>query len=305
MNIEILLPSLFEFYAETGIFEADECNKYKWERHSLDENSHFTGLSLKTIKKHMYSFTEGLDDLKKIEADVNLGGSTCKFIWDDFDGDDMSYDRYVEGMPCMKKRIRTHGIGSGRMINVHVNISEFGCTDYKSMLNKAYTAIQIIDMLEDLGYRVGVTVYDATSELGYMSEKNGGHKIDFVQVEVPLKKHEEPLNKALILNCISPWFERYWMFRYHMAKFNCSFGMGKAADKKLPDTTTDIYIKQGECLSKSSADRKIKEIKELFKIQQFWRSDMLNGRALVQKTRGSSSILLLITNNISYDIRHK
>lgn len=266
MNIEILLPSLFEFYAETDTFEADEENKWKWEKHSSEEESHFTGLSLEAIKKYMYSYTEGLDKLEKIEGNINLGGSTRKFIWNDFDGDDMSYDRYIEGLPCMQKRIRTYGIGSGKIVNIHINISEFGSTDYNSMLNKAYTAIQIIDMLEDLGYRVGVTVYDATSGLGNLSEKRGGHFIDFVQVEIPLKQPEEPLNKALILTCVSPWFERYWMFRYHMAKFNCSFGMGKAADKKLPDTTTDIYIKQGECLSKSSADRKIKEIKELFKI---------------------------------------
>lgn len=265
MKIEVLLPSLSEFYQETEIVECDNKSSY-WE-HKDGDDSYFTGLPLSKILKHKYSYTEGLDKLKEIEGDVNIGGNSRKYVWNDFDGDDMSYDRYIEGLPCMHKRIRTCGIGSGRIVTIHVNISEFGGTNYNDMLNKAYTTIQIIDFLENLGYRVGVNVYDATGYLGHTSEKKGHQPIEYIKVEIPLKQPEEPLNKALLLTAISPWFERYWMFLYHKAKFNCNCSMGKAVDERLPDTMTDIYIKQGECLCKKHSNAKIKELKAMFTTQ--------------------------------------
>lgn len=262
MKIEVLLPSLSEFYQETKVIECDVKTEY-W-MHKGRDDSYFTGLPLSEILKHKYSYTEGLDKLKEIEGDVNTGGNSRKYVWNDFDGDDMSYDRYIEGLPCMRKRIRTCGIGSGKIVTVHINISEFGNTSYNDMLNKAYTAIQIVDFLENLGYRVGVNVYDATGNLGHTSEKRGNQLIEYIKVEIPLKQPEEPLNKALLLTAISPWFERYWMFLYHKAKFNCYHSMGKAVDERLPDTMTDIYIKQGECLRKEHSDVKIKELKDMF-----------------------------------------
>lgn len=266
MKIEILLPSVAEFYQETDVVESPD--KSAWDMHKTDDSSHFNGLPLKEILKCKYSYTEGLDKLEELEGDIDVGGTTRKYIWNDFDGDDMSYDRYIEGLPCMSKRIRTHGIGTGRIVTVHVNISEFGSTSYKQMLNKAYTAIQLIDFLENLGYRVGVNVYDGTANLGSKVDKDGNRKyLDYVQIEIPLKTPEEPLNKALILTCISPWFERYWIFKYHKAKFKCNFGMGRAADMNGEDTKTDIYIKQGQCLSEQSSLNRIEEIKELFKVK--------------------------------------
>ena len=264
MKIEILLSSLSEFYQETEVIECDTTLRYYEHKNIVD--SDFTGLPLNEILKCKYSYAQGLDKLKEIEGDINIGGNSHKYVWNDFDGDDMSYDRYIEGLPCMHKRIRTCGIGSGKIVTIHINISEFSNTKYTDMLNKAYTAIQIIDFLENLGYRVGVNVYDATERLGYTSERKGKQAIEYVKVEIPLKQPEEPLNKALLLTAISPWFERYWIFLYHNAKFNCSYGMGRATDERLPDTMTDIYIKQGECLNKTDAELRIKQIKEQFKI---------------------------------------
>ena len=88
MKIEVLLPSLSEFYQETEIVECDNKSSY-WE-HKDGDDFYFTGLPLSEILKHKYSYTEGLDKLKEIEGDVNIGGNSRKYVWNDFDGDDMS-----------------------------------------------------------------------------------------------------------------------------------------------------------------------------------------------------------------------
>lgn len=115
----------------------------------------------------------------------------------------MNYDRLLEGFPAMRKRVKTHGIGSGRLINVYVVISENCNIGYKEMLNKAYTAIQIVDMLENMGYRVAIYACDSTRDAyGSWREETGV----IYEVRVCLKKHEDSMNKGLILNGISPWF---------------------------------------------------------------------------------------------------
>lgn len=71
------------------------------------------------------------------------------------------------------------------------------------MLNKAYTAMQIVDLLENLGYRVAVYSCDSTLDSSgtYKGESNVRY-----EVYVCLKRHEDSLNRGLILNGISPWF---------------------------------------------------------------------------------------------------
>lgn len=258
VKLHIVLPSLHNFYEESNLDEVH----HRWEHYNSYNDPSWKGLSILETEKSKFSYTKGLDTLEALEKDsLDLGGYKHKYKWDDFDGDDMDFDRYTEGLAPMKKRIRTCGIGSGKFITIHVNISEFGGTTANEMLCKAYTAIRIIDLLEELGYRVGVTVFDDTGYLG--STKNGDY-IEFLRVEVPVKKFDEPLLRPLILTCISPWMERHHMFKFHSAKFKVDQGMGRAAQGDVKDTATDIYIRQGTCLNKESADSRINEIIKTF-----------------------------------------
>ena len=79
-----------------------------------------------------------------------------------------------------------------------------------------------------------------------------------------LKKHEDCLNKGLILNGISPWFFRYFMFAHQKGHYKNGPGMGRAVPMELEQTKENIIINHGECLTKESADEKIKQIKKLF-----------------------------------------
>ena len=113
LNLNININSLDEFYRECDNIEGGdpaEINNIE----SNDDPS-FRGLSTAEIYNSKYSYTKGLDNLKKIEKDINLGGRKHKYKYDDSDGDDMNFDRYIEGLPCLKKRIPTHGIGTGKI----------------------------------------------------------------------------------------------------------------------------------------------------------------------------------------------
>lgn len=256
--------SLQDFY-DAALVPAPEGDKRDLELHLKRDESYFRGMSLDEIQKNKYCYKKGLDSLKELELDINVGGSKHLFTYNEFDGDDLNYDRLLEGFPAMKKRIKTHGIGSGRLINVYVVISENCCVNAEDMLNKAYTAIQIVDMLENMGYRVAVYACDSTLDVnGRWKDKTCVR----YEVRICLKRHEDSLNKGLILNGISPWFFRYFIFAHQKGHYKNSPGMGRATLMQLEQTKENIVINCGQCLSKDSADRKIKEIETLFQANQ-------------------------------------
>ena len=176
----------------------------------------------------------------------------------------MNYDRLLDGFPPMLKRVKTHGIGGGRLINVYVVISENCNITSSEMLYKSYTSIRIVDMLESMGYRVAVWACDSTLDA---SGSYGGKEGVKYELRVCLKRYEDSLNKGLILNGISPWFFRYYMFAHQKGHYKNGWGMGRSVELNLEQTKENIVINKGQCLTKESADAKIKEIEKLFKIE--------------------------------------
>lgn len=252
--------NLQDFY-DDALVPTPEGDKQDLESHLKRDESYFRGMSLSEIQKNKYCYKKGLDSLKELELDINVGGSKHLFTYDEFDGDDLNYDRLLEGFPAMRKRVKTHGIGSGRLINVYVVISENCNVEADKMLNKAYTAMQIVDMLENMGYRVAVYACDSTLDTnGIWRDKTCIR----YEVRVCLKRHEDSLNKGLILNGISPWFFRYFLFAHQKGHYKNGPRMGYAVRMELAQTKENIVIDKGECLTKESADEKIQEIKELF-----------------------------------------
>ena len=264
VNLTYKYDSITKFY-EDALHPTPEGNIQDTQDHLETEFESFRGMDIANIKKNQYGYTKGLKDLAKLELNLSLGGSKRDYKWDELDGDDMNYDRLMEGFPAMKKRIKTHGIGSGRLINVYVVISENCNIGAEEMLNKAYTAIQIVDLLEGLGYRVAVYSCDSTNDSSGTYKGETGVRYE---VHVCLKRHEDSLNKGLILNGISPWFFRYYFFAHQKGRYKNSWGMGSAVPLDLKQTKENIVINHGQCLSKDSAERKIKQIRELFGVDQ-------------------------------------
>lgn len=102
MNLSIKLPSVEQFYIEAD--KVEETGRLNiWEEMDGRNDPEWVGLSREKILESKFSYKEGLDNLKKIEEDLFLGGSRKKYKYDEFDGDDMNYDRFLEQMPAMKK----------------------------------------------------------------------------------------------------------------------------------------------------------------------------------------------------------
>ena len=259
-KLHFVYDNIEQFYKE-ALTPTPYGDNSRYIRHLKEENVHFRGLSNNDIIKYKYGYKEGLDKIKELSVNLNLGGSSKKYIYDEFDGDDMNYDRLLEGFPAMRKRVRQHGIGSGRLVNIYVVISEDCYVRYKEMLNKAFTAMQIVDTLESLGYRVAVWACDATRDCS--GSYKGIYDINY-QVMICLKKHEDSLNKPLIMNGISPWFFRYFLFAHQMGHYNCGSGLGSAIPLDIETTKETIVINHGECLDESSSKRKIEQIIKLF-----------------------------------------
>ena len=264
LNLNTNINSLDEFYRECDNIEGG--NPYEIENIENNDDPSFRGLSLEKIHSSKYSYTEGLENLKKIEKDINLGGRKHKYKYDDSDGDDMNFDRYIEGLPSLKKRIPTHGVGTGKFVKLHISICENCWCSAKALMIRAYTAMRIIDMLESQGYRVQISAYADNENPGTLN----GQKVKYLGVEVVIKKFEDPLIKGQVLTAISPWFFRYWMFKFWNAKFMMNWGYGHSIRPIKKESTSDIYIQTGEALTEEDAEETIKRIKELFdKVEQF------------------------------------
>lgn len=259
MNLSIKLPSVEQFYIEAD--KVEETGRLNiWEEMDGRNDPEWVGLSREKILESKFSYKEGLDNLKKIEEDLFLGGSRKKYKYDEFDGDDMNYDRFLEQMPAMKKRIRNHGAGQGKFINLHVCICENAWCSSESLMIRAYTVMRLVDYLEDQGYRIGVSVYTDTNNVGSYR----GEKINLLHVEVMVKKPEETLIRPLILTSVSSWMFRFWMFKFRAAKFYVDPCMGVSASVKYTETKQDIYIGRGECLTTGDAAHKLRMISRLF-----------------------------------------
>lgn len=262
VELSYTYDSISKFY-EDALHPTPEGNIEDTLRHLQTEEKSFRGNDIATIKKSQYSYTKGLAEMKKLDLNLNLGGSKRSYKWDETDGDDISYDRLIDGFPAMKKRVKSHGIGSGRLVNIYVIISENCGIGSQEMLVKAYTAMQIVDLLENLGYRVAIYSCDCTLDSSGMYKGEQGVKYT---VQVCLKRHEDSLNQGLILNGISPWFFRYYLFAHQKGRYKNGWGMGRAVKMELEQTRENIVINRGECLNKRSADSKIKQIIKLFGI---------------------------------------
>ena len=163
----------------------------------------------------------------------------------------------------MRQRIKKAGIGTGKIIDLYVNIAENCGVSSEKMLLKAFTAVQIADFLETNGYRVAIYVIENTQYAGSYK----GSDCNLYRVSTCIKRAEEPLIKGMLLTCISPWFFRIHCFRHEAAKIKCSYGLGRATPLGWKDTKERITLDTGECLTKDSVKEKLKKIEKLFEIE--------------------------------------
>ena len=257
-RLKVEFDDLEKFYTECDIQE-DTGSPSQWKEISEKNEPSWVGLPLEEIKKSKYFYNKGLDKLGSLTEEILGGCSKTEFKYDEQDGDDMNYDRFIEGLPSMKKRVRKGGNKNGRFINLHVGICECCAVSHKDMLYKAYTAVKLADYLESQGYRVQITTFAEVASLGYFKNE----LLDYLLVEVTIKKFEDPLLLPTILTCVSPWMFRHHMFKFWTAKFRCGWGLGHVPSMTRQSNKEHIFISSGECLDEIDANRKIKEIQKI------------------------------------------
>lgn len=153
-----------------------------------------------------------------------------------------------------------YGIGTGKFVKLHISMCKNCWCSAENLMIRAHTAMRIIDMLESQGYRVQISAYADNEDPGYFNRE----PIEFLGVEVIIKKFEDPLIKGQILAAISPWFFRYWMFKFWNAKFKVNWVYGHSVRPMKKETTSDIYIQTGEALTDEDAESTIERISKLF-----------------------------------------
>lgn len=258
IKIELVIPDINTFYTECEIME-DTGNKEMYNRFTEKNHAGFTGLSLEDIHKYKYFYPQSKRN-NMFDNDIFLSGSKKNFKFNDTDGEDMNMDRFVENLPFIKKTIRSTGDSSGKFIDIYINIAEHYGVGKEAMEFKAKVAIDIVDLLESLGYKVNLYSRIEIKHLGSYK----GKPIDYIEADVLIKSSDQPLIKSVIYTTISPWFFRHWWFLFLSAKFNTNEGMGQPVYSTHKSTKSKIYINSGECLNKEDSKQKINEIESLF-----------------------------------------
>lgn len=262
-NFTISFPNIEQFYKECDIVEPTG-DQREWEINEKGDNPGWIGLSRKEIIASKYCYKEGLDKLKELDKDFNLGGTKRTYKWDENDGDDMNYDRFLDNLPCLSKRTMRKGDGKGKIITIYVSIGENCYVSYRDMLKRSYTVMRLIDYLENMNYRTEVIVYSDVRNLGSYK----GEEVKFLHTEIMIKRAEDTLVKGLVLNCISPWMLRYHLFKFWNAKFKTNYGYGHSSSLDYEDTNSKIYFRSGQCLDDQSCEARLKSLAQQFGFEE-------------------------------------
>ena len=262
-EINFEFDSVTEFYTKANILTKDG-NEELFEDMEKEE-IRFRGLSISDILKYKYSYPPGLKELVEI-SDINVGntgGSGFTTKWDEFDGDNLDMERLMEGNPALVLRKRTSGKKIGKFILINVNIEESAFVTAEELLWKTYTAAKLVESLEASNYRVQINIKSVGKRPGTFK----GSVVDLYCITIPIKKYSQSISLSLLITTISPWFFRYWVFKFLHASFNTYGSLGTPGSiTDMPEKETEefiIDIDHGECLSKKASNLKIKEIEDL------------------------------------------
>ena len=261
-ELEFSYNNVTEFYNDAHTIKDSGCRQsYK----DLIENDKrgFRGLINEVIERSRYTYPLENHE-QELEIDNQLGGISHKITYNDIDGEDINWERLIDGNPPMMIRSKTKGLKNGKIITLYVNVAENWRTPAEALLNKAKSVIQIVDYYESLGYRLEI-ITCTNMEAVWETYKLDGKSIKKVNHFITLKQAEDPLIKELIYTCISPWFFRYHIFAHLWANLQPPDGLGRSEPikDKIKETCQTILIDNGECLTQDDFKKKIIQINKL------------------------------------------
>jgi hypothetical protein len=218
-------------------------------------SSSFLGCTAEQARARAYCYPEAVQYIAALpEMSEPCTPAAYRRVWSEDDGDEMSIDRFRDGMPFLHRRIRDKGSRrAGGAVSIFVNIGESCDVDADAMRWKAYAAARIADQIEATGARAEIFI------IGY--GKNAYTNGDQYEMQCRIKAAADPLNLAGIAAALMPWTLRYWMLRHIAATGRPAHGYGRPDTIKRTDPAA-IYIDTGHCLSESAARRFIATAEE-------------------------------------------
>jgi len=154
-------------------------------------------------------------------------------------GDTWDQQRADEGLAAWTRRVKR----PAPVRTVRVNVGESGGTPANSMLYKAYTALQIVDALENQGSLVKVVVESYARDERLNKTWH---------VRATVKNEDEPTNLGAIVTAAAPWALRRFIFGAREIKFIRPNGFrtspGHCVSQPLPEDEDEhtITIDRGE-----------------------------------------------------------
>lgn len=248
-------PSRYEFESLGDWYAAaDEYNKKQF-RHVEPDRVGFTGATDEEIRARAYGYQDAVDYISALpEMNEPIRAAEYKKTWNEDDGDEMDMDRFREGLPFIRRRVKDRGSRkTSGTVAIFVNLAEHGGVSQHAMRCKAYAAARIADQIEAAGPRVevfGVISADRTKSDGSSA-----------YIKIRIKADQEPMNLSSIAAALMPWQLRYWYFRFSAAHWVPGRGYG-IPGRIIRDDPDAIYIESGDCLTMESARRFVKEVEE-------------------------------------------
>jgi hypothetical protein len=216
-----------------------------------------TGESLATLR---HTWPEGVKAMEKLPTPELPPRARAK-VSDWNQGDVWDLQKLRDGRAPWTRRSKKPAPSR----TIIVNIAEGAFVNAQAMLYKAFTAMRLIDELENQGTAVKVVAAMGVYK-GWIG--HSGHSLALATV----KDHDEPLNLGLLATALSPWSLRAFYIGWTETRpfgYEPEGGKGYAEllseiAKSVPSVFEDepLMIDRGQCLSLEDARQYIDAQKE-------------------------------------------
>lgn len=147
----------------------------------------------------------GIDKIGNFVALENNSNLSMKSV-NDVHGAVVDMGAFLEGTP--ENMIDFPIVDNTEFVDIIVDLSEASGVDASTVERKAAAIIGLVDKLEATGHRVRVDVVYLIS----LPESDTVRRDQPWLTKVNVKKHQEPLALGQLAGCMSPCFQRWFMF---------------------------------------------------------------------------------------------
>lgn len=170
-------------------------------------------------------WAEGLDTIRELaneaQASVNVKPISRKrrATWSEDGGEELDLDRLRSGQAAWLE-CRRQSVTAPQQVTLVVDVSTAARVNHRQIIWRGAAALVVADLLEAAGFNVEIIA------VNYCRKGFANGKDYFVGYRI--KRVDQPLDMATLVNAISGWFYRTIVFQsYHAEKVVPSDGLGR------------------------------------------------------------------------------